>query len=317
MLLTEMSVIIPMCNMEKEIAALIRSAADQVEGLDAEFLVVDMGSQDSSIMCALTAIKDLKLRGCVVQNGSGTIGSAFNTGIYKAAGDYLTFLFPRRLYRDFIAEYYETAKANEADVVYGTPAGEKTRTGISTGADTVLRLIQGEESLDIGAILLRRAFLQEKQVFFTEECTFGYAEEFVLRALLNAEKVCQSPARMQRDTKLELPEDQTAPVGIRCFERVEAMKRIFDVVRAQHENNEKLKACFIQQKMPDTVLSCVDVLLHEKMGYNAVRGALHLKRYDVYLKPGKASGVSLRRKLIIWRLMPWMYRSRLEIKKRD
>ena len=315
MLLTEMSVIIPMSNMEKEIAGLIRSAAGQVAGLAAEFLVVDMGSQDNSILCALTAIKELKLRGFVVQNGSGTIGSAFNTGIYKAAGDYLTFLFPRRLYRDFIPEYYETAKANEADVVYGTPAGEKTRAGISTGADTVLRLIQGKESLDIGAILLRRAFLQEKQVFFSEECTFGYAEEFILRALLNAEKVCQSPAQMQRDPMLELPEEQTVPVGFHCFERVEAMKRILDIVKAQHEKNEELKECFLQQKIPDTVLSCVDILLHEKMGYNAVRGALHLKRYDAYLKPGKAASVSLRRKLITWQLMPWMYRSRLETKR--
>lgn len=312
MLMTEISVIIPMYNMEKDITALIRAAADQTAGLTAEFLVVDMGSQDNSILCALTAIKELKIRGCVVQNGSGTIGAAFNTGIYKAAGDYLTFLFPRRLYRGFIPEYYKTAIAKEADVVYGTPAGQKTRAGISTGEDTALRLIQGKESLDIGALLLRRAFLQEKQVFFTEECTFGYAEEFIFRALLNAPKVCQSPAQLQKDILLELPEEQNTPVGIRCFERVEAMKRILNMIKAQHDQNEKLRESFLQQKMPDTVLSCVDILLHEGMGYNAVRGALHLKRYDLYLKPGKAAGVSLQRKLMIWRLMPWMYRSRLE-----
>lgn len=315
MLLTEISVIIPMCNMEEEIAGLIRSAAGQVAGLSAEFLVVDMGSGDRSILRALTVIKEMKLRGCVVQNGSGTIGSAFNTGIYKAAGDYLTFLFPRRLYRDFIPEYFETAKANEADLVYGTPAEEKPRPGSSTGVETAIRLMQGKASLDIGALLLRRAFLLEQQVHFTEECTYGYAEEFILRALLHTDKVCQSPAKMQRDVIYELPEAKNTQVGIRCFERVEAMKRIFDVIKARHGTDEKLRECFLQQKMPDTVLSCVDLLLHEGLGYNATRGALRLKRYDRYLAPGKATGVSLRRQLATWRLVPWMYQSRLDKKK--
>ena len=90
------------------------------------------------------------------------------------------------------------------------------------------------------------------------------------------------------------------------------MKRILDVIRARHGGNEEIKASFLEQKMPDTVLSCVDLLLCEKMGYNAIRGALRLKRYDSYLTPGKRTSLSLRRKLKIWRIMPWMYHSRLD-----
>ena len=86
MVSTDISVIIPMRDLEQEIAGIVRSIADQVADLQVEYIIVDMGSTDHGVLEALSVIKESKLRGYVVQNGNGTIGAAFNTGIYKAAG---------------------------------------------------------------------------------------------------------------------------------------------------------------------------------------------------------------------------------------
>ena len=85
---------------------------------------------------------------------------------------------------------------------------------------------------------------------------------------------------------------------------------VYSVIQARHGKDHKLVTCFLQEKMPDAVLSCVDSLLNEGVGYNAIRGMLRLKGYEKFLVAGKHSGHRLRKAIITWKLMPWMYKSR-------
>lgn len=315
MVSADISVIIPMRNLEQEIAGILRSAAGQTSGLSVEFIVVDMGSTDRGVLEALSVIKESKLRGCVVQNGTGTIGAAFNTGIYKAAGEYITFLFPRRLYRDFISGYYRDIKDADADLVFGIPATEHFVSGAGSssacsGRDIVMDIIRSQQTIDIGAVMLRRSFLLEQHVLFAEDCSFGYSEEFIMRALLKARRIVQSLTPLQRDKIYQVKGKSSKPSGAQCFERVEAIKRVYDLINAHYREDEKLVSCFEQVKLPDTVLSCVDVLLEEGVGYNAIRGMLRLKGYENLLVAGKQSGSRLRKAMFTWRVVPWMYKSR-------
>ncbi len=311
----DISVIIPMRNLEQEIAGIVRSVADQVPDLQVEYIIVDMGSSDRGVLEALSVIKESKLRGYVVQNGTGTIGAAFNTGIYKAAGEYITFLFPRRLYRDFIAGYYQDARQTDADMVFGIPGGEHFFCGtgpakICEGREVALKLLHSSYGIDMGAVLLRRSFLLENRILFAEDCAYGYAEEFILRALLYTSRAVESPTPVMRDKIYQVKGYHPKTVGVQCFERIEALKRVYSVIQARHGKDHKLVTCFLQEKMPDAVLSCVDSLLNEGVGYNAIRGMLRLKGYEKFLVAGKHSGHRLRKAIITWKLMPWMYKSR-------
>lgn len=315
MISTDLSVIIPMRNLEQEIAGIMRSAADQASGLNVEFIVVDMGSSDRGILEALSVIKESKLTGYVVQNGKGTIGAAFNTGIYKASGEYITFLFPRRLYRDFIVGYYQDAKDTNGDIVYGIPAGERFICGtgpasVRNGSEVLLDLLRAEQTIDIGAVMLKRSFLLDQHVLFTEDCSFGYSEEFIMSALLRTRNAVKSNTLLIRDKVYQVKGKAIKPTGAQYMERVEALKRVYDAVLLHHKSNTKLIHCFVQEKLPDAVLSCVDTLLDEGMGYNAVRGILRVNGYEELLCTGKQTGRRLRKHVHIWKALPWMYKSR-------
>lgn len=311
----EISIIIPMRDLEHEIGGILRSVAAQVTNRRVEFIVVDMGSADKSVIEALGLIKEQKLRGCVVQNGRDKFPTSLNTGIYKSSGEYVTFLFPRRLYRDFIDGYYETALQSRADFIYGSTSEEEAfsrQKGESArpGMDVFLDLINGKTNIDIGAMMVKRNFLIQENIRFTEECQFGFAEEFVLRILLCSHSVQQSKTVMQRDRVFGLNKNPKEKAGYTCFERIEAMRRVYDLLRSRHPENKNLRDRFMYQKLPDTVLCCVDILLSEGAGYNAVRGALKVKGYDDYLKTGKATDMALKKQVSTWRYLPWMYKPR-------
>lgn len=308
--------IVPMRNMEHEIAGILRSAAGQNFDCVTEFIVVDMGSQDRSVLEALSVIKECKLRGCVIQNGNATLCTAFNTGIYKAMGEYVTFLFPRRLYRGFICGYLHTARETDADFVYGTTASEEQRAGgkpearSQKGDELLLELIYGKSNVDIGAVMLRKSFLLENHILFTEDCTFGFSEEFIYRALLYTNNVRKSPVIMQRDKIYEIRGHAVKVVGMSCLEKIEAIKRVKEIANYRHADNHKLLDAFTYVKLPDTVLSCVDILMNEGLGYNAIRGALRLKGYDELLLSGKNTVKQLQKQIRTWKLVPWMYHAR-------
>ena len=116
----ELSIILPVKDAERELPGILQFMETQTEGLEKEIIVVDMGSSDRTVWEAVQFIKGREIHGCVVQNGPGTVPAALNTGLQKAAGEYVSFIFARRLYRDFIRGYLETARRMEADLIYGS-----------------------------------------------------------------------------------------------------------------------------------------------------------------------------------------------------
>jgi glycosyltransferase involved in cell wall biosynthesis len=311
----DFTIIIPTFNLEHEIPGIIRSTANQCSNICAEFLVVDMGSTDHSVFSALSTIKEMKLHGCVIQTGQSTIGAAFNAGINKASGKYITFLFPRRLYRDHLLAYWKVSQDYGGDLIFGTTAESKGLAKAEVkklnGADLVYAGIWVGSGIDIGAVMINKRFLIQNHLFFHEECTFGFSEEFLLRVMLSTDEIYRSPCVMKRDAVFEVPVRAVKPVGNVCFERIEAMKRIEDLLIMHHKANKQLMDAFRYEKLPDVVLSCVDLLLKEGYGYNAIRGMLRVNGYDTLLIAGKPTSAKLRRQIRLWKTLPWMYRPRI------
>lgn len=317
MQITKLSVIIPVKNIEQEMSGVLRFVAQQAAGLETEFIVVDMGSSDKTVWEAVQFIKEQKLRGFVIQNGDGPVAAALNTGLQKSSGDYVTFIFARRLYRDFIQGYYETAVRTSADFVFGSLNEEESNAAerrISKavcqepGTQYIKNILNNIVHIDISAIFIKRKFLFERQIRFFDTCAHGYAEEFVYRCLLSAAVIAQSPTILKRDNLFELKRGKLKPVGKNIFQHTDAMLRILDILKTNHREDTELIRLFERRKLPLTVMNGVDILLQEGMGYNAVRGYLRVAGYDKLLLTGKQTDRDLKRRITVWRAIPWMYK---------
>lgn len=304
----EISIVIPVRNVENEITGILRSLVGQTSGLETELIVVDMGSGDQTVLESLQFIKEQKLNGCVIQNGSGSVSTALNTGLQKSNGSYVTFIFARRLYRDFIRGYVETMRGSSADLVSGCALEGDLKFAELNGADCVKALIKGELQMDVSAIMLRRKFLLDRQIYFQENCSHGYTEEFVMQCLLLAGKIVQSPTLMKRDKVFELKRGKTGLVGTDIFQSVDAMLRVRALLDATGKNDKELLELFTYRKIPAAVMHCVDVMLREGNGYNAIRGYLRVHGYEKLLVTNRRTGRELKYRIQGWQLIPWMYR---------
>lgn len=310
----DVSVIIPVRNIDKHIATVMKEAVNQTRGVSAEFVLVDMRSSDKTMLSALKAIKTYGLRGFVVQNGSDSVTSALNTGIFKSTGKYVMFVFPRRIYTDVLDDYFSTAENNGADFVYGCAPGSNERlvaalkSGAIKGTELITGLVKDIVNIDIGAILINRSFLMKNHLQFDEKCRYGYAEEFIYRLLLKTDNNYQSRAVMKRDRALEPPETQQEPLGIVCFDRVEALLRIKETIEFDCPEKKKLLDLFTYEVLPGAIFGCIDLLLREGLGYSAVKNAIKLKGFDDLLVSGKGTSNRLRKNMVTWRLVPWMYK---------
>lgn len=313
---TELSVIIPMRNFEKEITGVLLSASSQSCEIDTEFIVVDMGSSDSSVLETLKVIKDLHLKGCVVQNGNVTIPEALNTGITKALGQYLAFFLPERLYSDFLLGCIETARSTNADFIFAPiefSEGNLINTKIKAaeGAELLIGIIQNKVLVDIGATVIRRKFVTDNQCRFVEVCKYGFSEEFLMNIILTAGNISKSSAIAKRNHRHEVKNNQNKHLGMVCFDRVEAMRRVYETIRFEHKDKLYLNDLFLHQKIPDTLLDCVDILLNEGLGYNAIKGAIKLKKYEKLFQFSSVTDPKLKNAIRLWKIFPWLYRSRL------
>lgn len=315
---TVLTVILPVKDIEREIVGILRFASEQIKGMDSELIVVDMGSSDRTVLQAVRLMKDLELRGFVIQNGDSTAAAALNTAVQKAGGDYLTFLFARRLYHNFISPCMETARRTQADFLFGCSDREEARMAEHralgsavhrrAGSQYLKDMIRKSVAIDISAVLVRREFLLDHQVDFEDSCRYGYAEEFVSRCLLHADSVVQAPVVLKQDESCELKRGKQAPAGTDIFQCVEAVRRVADLARAVCVGDTELIRLLEKVKIPQTVMSSVDVLLREGGDFRFVRSCLQDYGYDRLLTIDRRMDPKLRRRILFWRVSPALYR---------
>ena len=100
----EVSVIVPVYNVEKYIANTLNSILNQTFR-DIEVIIVDDGSTDNSIKIC-EEFKDPRIK--IYKKDNGGASSARNYGIYKAKGKYLTFIDSDDLYEsNYINNMYQ------------------------------------------------------------------------------------------------------------------------------------------------------------------------------------------------------------------
>ncbi len=309
----DLSVIIPSKNNKHKTADIIRRISEVTKGLDVEFIVIDMNSTDNSVLSALNEIKKHKLRGCVIQSGGSTVSSALNTGIYKSDGKYITFVYPSKLYKNYIPQYYKTIEENNADFVFAVPSGDKEKSEIVkkgldniSGVDLLIGLIRSLVNIDFSAVMLNREYLLGNHIKFYEDCSYGYAEAFIYNVLLCGPKISYVDIPLRRDLANSMPKDNITGNSA-CLNRIDAMLKVYETLTLCHREETKLTALFEYDKLPSVVMSVVDMLLNENFSYSAIKNSLRLKHYDELLKISKITPSKLRNKILKWKITPWFY----------
>ncbi len=307
----DVSVIIPLKDNKDQVSSVIKRLCTETEGLEIEFIVIDMNSADGGVLNTLNIIKSLNLRGCVVQSGGCSVSSALNTGIRRASGDYVTFVYPSRLYRDYITSYYRTAKEKNADFVFAVPeTSDGNRILISdgvTGTDIIVSLIRSSLTMDFTAVMFRREYLISENISFYEDCFYGYAEAFIYNALLHRPKVAYLPLRLERIETPQDPKDEVKAAK-NCFDRLDAMIKIYHLAKELHKNDEVLINAIEYQRLPWIIMNCVDKLLLEGFKQSSIKKLLKSKNYYKYLDFSKDTDSDLRVRVIIWKTVPWLYK---------
>ena len=74
--------------------------------------------------------------------------------------------------------------------------------------------------------------------------------------------------------------------------------------------DKKVSALLWERRIPQAVMWCVDLLLREGNGYGAVQGMLKVGGYRKYLKCGSATPFELKKRIRLWKSLPWMYKPR-------
>ncbi|MFU0833734.1 MAG: Glycosyltransferase [Oscillospiraceae bacterium] len=313
---TEVSLILPVKNIEEEIVTILRFLQKQMENVNAEFIIVDMGSTDRTVLQTVHRIKDMGLRGCVIQNGRAPASAALNTGLHRASGTFVSFVFARRLYENFLPVYLDTAKRTKADFVFGCTSRSEARAAernalssaiLHNGTRYLENWVRHGTAVDISAVLIRRNFLLNMRIEFEESCRYGYSEEFIARCLIMAENVVQAPVVLHRNATCELHRGKQEPAGLDIFQSVQAALRVATVMKEHCPSATELIRLWERVKIPQTVINSVDVLLREGNSVRSVRSCLQESGYSQLLTVDRRMNPKLRRKILLWRFAPALY----------
>ncbi len=309
----DLSVIIPSKNNKHKTAEIIRHISENTDDLDIEFIVIDMNSSDDSVSSALQEIKSRHLKGCVIQSGKSTVSSALNTGIYQSNGKYITFVYPRKLYKDYMISYYHTIEKHNGDIVFAVPSDSSERISDELVKDHILNqdfiyhLAKMPFYIDLAAVMLRREYLLDHHIRFFDECRLGYAEAFIYNIMLFEPKAVYDNTELQRDYVNSMSDEETVS-NRACMSRIDALIKVYEQILLCRKDDQQLVHLFEYEKIPAAVMSVVDILLKENFSCSAVKKKLHKKHYDEYLRISSKIPSKLRYKIFKWKWIPYFYK---------
>jgi glycosyltransferase involved in cell wall biosynthesis len=196
----KVSVIIPVYNAEKYISKTLDSVLRQTMD-DLEVICVDDGSTDSSPqILEFFQKRDQRIKIIHQRNGGGS--AARNTGIMRAASDYVMFLDSDDLYAmDIVAAAHKRATENKVDIVFYNFArfmGKPTKMAVINKATpkgealfftkkTYSKRFFNDFSIITWNKLIKRSVLLDNELLFDTTLSHNHDVDFSIRVMLAAE----------------------------------------------------------------------------------------------------------------------------------
>ncbi|WP_161567333.1 glycosyltransferase family 2 protein [Exiguobacterium sp. SH4S7] len=186
------SVIIPVYNGEFKISKSLNSLVKQ-NYKNFEVVIVNDGSTDNTLM----KIKKyaLKLNIKVVSKENEGVAIARNTGIQMAQGSYVCFLDADDEFNDgFLDKMLDKAKLEKSDVVYcgyceiSNSISKQVSCSFKT-KNVLNNYIKGKTSIHTNGWLIKKKYIEDNQIYFRENTSWGEDFEFFCKVLFNTKKI--------------------------------------------------------------------------------------------------------------------------------
>lgn len=196
------SIIIPCYNCEKYIERTIKSVISQGEK-NIEVILVDDGSTDNTLKLAKQILSNSKLNYNIISQKNKGVSVARNIGIKHATGEYIIFLdSDDYIDENLINELEYCIKNDNLDsIVFGYDRVNENKViwKYSNNIDNVTNLFNGQEivklylekkiPIHLCSFAIKREILYRLKIVFRKDCYYGEDIEFLIKVLLNCERV--------------------------------------------------------------------------------------------------------------------------------
>lgn len=202
----DISIIIPIYNVEKYIEKCIKSVIKQkISQLKYEVIIVDDGTQDKSIEIAKRLLSESKIDYDIIYQENSGVSIARNNGLQNAKGSYVLFLDSDDILSTELIYTLSKEISKKNDIIFWAFNNIDTRgkilreygedydtqnTVYQRGAE-VLRdiLINKNHLIWTGSAIYSREFLNKNHLLFNKKYINGEDQEFILTSLTIAKKV--------------------------------------------------------------------------------------------------------------------------------
>lgn len=193
---TNISIIMPLYNVEKYIEKCLASIKDQTFK-SYELIIIDDCSTDNSLVLVMKFIKDNPEIKCIIIQNDQNRGASYsrNIGMQKAIGEYICFMDSDDSWHPLFLEslYYEI-KSKAVDLVFcGYDRCYESKVVPYTQTwkypcnnkifDLKFRFFISKTHICHCTILYRRAFLLQTGIYYTEGCKNAGDTEFLIKIL--------------------------------------------------------------------------------------------------------------------------------------
>ena len=303
-----LSVVMTASNIEGKAASLMESVCLPHEDVSIEYIFVDRGSEDRTLFEVVQTLRNNGIKALTIQNGFGTAASALNTGLYRAGGDYISFVSLRN-YGTQVAELLREAiqAGGEYDIVLPVPRAWMDSARVTTGQKALERMTKLNCIPEFGAMLFSKKFLREKDIRLTDmQQMAGLGLELEIRAMAHAKSVLMVPVHFQMIAvrqALVIP----SKMEFSCFLRVDAVLRAVEDIRSISGIRPAIVSELLHGYIPKKLWECIEELTASGRGYHAISGYIRTQGYTRFMQRRSINDRDVWRKLFLWRNMSWMY----------
>ena len=270
------SVIIPVYNAEKHLAATLTSIINQ-DYDNLEIVIVNDASTDSSRDIAQKLLAESGRNFQIIDHEKNRrVSAARNTGIYAAHGEYLWFCDSDDLAeRNFVSELLRSAEEKNADVAFcgfrhyyeDEKRYEYVRSSLAENVYSGEKVLEAwiAKTISFRGVwncLFSKKFLIDSSLRFFERCLLGEDEEFTVKALVAAKRI--SYVNKVLYAYVKHPEQSVAKyaadnVRLKMFKHVElAILRSGRYIR-KNAQSRKLKIYAAGFILPDIIVKTLTI----------------------------------------------------------
>lgn len=196
----DISVIIPVYNVEKYVYETIKSVVNQ-NFSKYEIIIINDGSKDKSLKIIEEYLSKENVEYTIINQTNQGLSAARNRGIKEAKGNYICFIDSDDIIQSsHLYTLFTLAENNRLQVVHSNfeMTRENNREGsiiedyqekVFSKYETIEYAIRRKPAVLVCGFLLKRDFVIEKNLWFNEKLRFGEDSDYIWRVLFECEKV--------------------------------------------------------------------------------------------------------------------------------